>query len=100
MNSIALSGRIVVGPTFHTNEGGQVAVFTLCCGGLKDVVAVVATRNAALELEEFKNGDSISVAGRIIWHAGAVEILADRIIKWTPGVYQKHQQQDKFPQRL
>jgi hypothetical protein len=87
MNRIALAGRIVIGPTFHKDQVTQAAVFTLCCGGDRDVVTVAAIRNSAIELNEFQNGQTVSVEGRVIWRDGTLEILAESIRKWTNSKY-------------
>lgn len=75
-------------------------MFTLCIGQEGDVVPVAATKNAATELSEFQNGDSVSVEGRLVWREGKPEILAESIRRWTNGIYQKRQQQDKFPRQI
>jgi hypothetical protein len=102
MNRIGLSGRILVGPSYHTDSdaGVQVATFALCCGGESEVVRVAATRSAAVDLSRFRNGDSISVEGRVIWREGKLEILAETIRQWTNGVYRKGAQQDKFARQI
>jgi hypothetical protein len=89
MNHIHISGRILVGPAFHADSDVQVAAFTLCCGSERDVVPVAATRNAAIEVSQFQNGDSVSVEGRVIWNSGRLEILAERIRQHREGAYRK-----------
>jgi hypothetical protein len=102
MNHVELSGTIQSGPDFHTVEktGAEVGKFTLCCGTANRVIYVVATDSAVSELHQFQTGDSVAIEGRIVWLAETLLLLAEAIRKWTPGVYRKDPQQDKFPRQV
>ena len=102
MNHMWLRGRIVIGPSFHTDDdtGVEVALLTLCCGTADQVIRVVATKKAVSDLRQFQNGDSISVEGRLMWREGTLDILAESIRQWTSSVYRKTAPQDKFPRQV
>ena len=92
MNEVKLSGVITEGPRFRELSACTlVGIFVLHAGERKravHVIRVIAKGPAAVQLQQFAEGEMVKVSGRLSWpDDGGVEIFAEEFKQHHEGVY-------------